>query len=302
MVTRNTSYSHAKAHWGGIPGTIQIHTIEDIAIGADPTSEVFKKNIPAGFLKCDGSIKSAKDFLLLSQILGVGDECRFKKENVTLRNPDPETGDLGQFQLPDLGSKVIVGSRGSGDYLSTTIEGSNTSKVGVEVTPISNIGNRASVNYIGNMIIESDIYQFNGSPKYNIARDTSAVSLSIDEFQGHYHNVGGGTGLTVVNKNTQHDTTGDGKGPRANSANATAGNSLEETSMSIPTGEATHDHTITRPFTYQPSDQPKFNYTHDNIDVDIADIESYVDVDVENLEVLNQTVTPFILVHYIIKF
>lgn len=301
MVKRN-NYSHNKAHWGGIPGTIQIHTIPDIPLGADPTSAVFENYIPAGFLKCDGAVKSAKDYLLLSQILGVGDECRFKKENQTLRNPDPETGDLGQFQLPDLGSKVIAGSRGSGDYLSTTVGESNTNKVGVEVTPISNIGNRATVNYIGDMVVSSDIYEFNGSPKYNIDRDTSAVALSIDEFQGHYHNVGGGQGLTVVNKNFQHDTTGDGKGPRANNANATAGNSLEETSMSVPTGEASHDHTITRPYTYQPESQPKFQYTHGNVNVDISDMESYVDVDVEDLEVLNRAVTPFILVHYIIKF
>ena len=72
--------------------------------------------------------------------------------------------------------------------------------------------------------------------------------------------------------------------------------------MSIPTGEATHDHTITRPYTYQPADQPKFQYTHGNVNVDISDMESYVDVDVEDLEVLNRAVTPFILVHYIIKF
>jgi len=301
MVTRN-NYTHNKAHWGGIPGTIQMHTVSGVGVGDDPSTAVFKEHMPAGFLKCDGSVKSAKDYLLLSQILGVGDDCRFKKPDTLLRNADPELEDLGQFQLPDLGSKVIVGSRGSGEYLSTTLEGTDTSKVGVEVNPLSNIGNRATVNYIGDMIISSDTYNFNGSPKYNVDRNTSAVSLTIDEFQGHYHTAGGGSGFTVVNRNIQHDTTGDGKGLAANSANATAGNTLEETSLSIPTGETTHDHTITRPYTYGPEGTPGFQYTHGNITVPLDDMESYIDIDIEDLEVLDQVVTPFILVHYIIKF
>lgn len=299
MVTRTSNYTHNKSNWGGIPGTIQMHTVHGLGFNNDPTTAVFKNTMPGGFLKCDGTVKNAKDFYLLSQILGVGDNSRFKKDSVLVRNPDIATNDLGQFQLPDLGSKVIIGSRGSGEYFSTTLENDDgVSKVGVEVEPLTNIGDRATVNYIGNMVIASDIANFNGSPRFNIPRDTSSTSLSIDEFQGHYHNAGGGGGFTVLNKTVTHATGGDGKGPRANTANASAGNSLEETSLNVPTGEPGHDHTITRPYTYT-SD---FTYTYDNIDVPLDDMESYVDVDVENLNVLNQVVTPFILVHYIIKF
>ena len=128
--------------------------------------------------------------------------------------------------------------------------------------------------------------------------DTSLYSLTIDEFQGHYHNVAGDTGFTVLNYSAQHDIGGDGKGPRANTANASGGNTLEETSTSIISGDPGHDHTITRPYVYT-SD---FTYSHTNIDVPLDDMTSTVDVDVENLNVLNQVVTPFILVHYIIKF
>jgi hypothetical protein len=298
MVKRN-NYTHNKSHWGGVPGTIQMHTVSGLGVNNDPTTAKFKENMPAGFLKCDGTIKNSKDFLLLSQILGVGDESRFKKENAILRNIDTETNDLGQFQLPDLGSKVIIGSRGSGEYFSTTLEDDEgVSKVGVEVDPISNIGNTATVNYIGNMLIGSDIANFNSSPKYTVPKDTSLYSLTIDEFQGHYHNVAGDTGFTVLNYSAAHDIGGDGKGPRANTANASAGNTLEETSISIPSGESGHDHTITRPFTYTHD----FTYSHSNIDVPLDDMSSTVNVDVENLNVLNQVVTPFILVHYIIKF
>lgn len=298
MVFRN-NYARRKSHWGGIPGTIQIHTVPGLGFNNDPTTAVFKENLPAGFLKCDGGIKNAKDYLLLSQILGVGEETRFLKANANVRNADPTINDLGQFQLPDLGSKVIIGSRGSGEYFSTTMENDpGRSKVGVEVTPISNIGNRATVNYIGNMIISSDNASFNGSPKYNLPRDTSQYSLAIDEFQGHYHTVGGDTGFTVLNHTGNHDISGQGKGANANTANASAGNSLEESASNVPTGESGHDHTIVRPYTYNHN----FGYSYSNTDLPIDDMESYVDVDVEDLDVLNQVVTPFILVHYIIKF
>lgn len=298
MVKRN-NYTHNKSHWGGIPGTIQMHTVSGLGFDNDPTTAKFRESMPAGFLKCDGTIKNAKDFVLLSQILGVGDDSRFKKENVTLRNADLETNDLGQFQLPDLGSKVFVASRGSGEYFSTTLEeDEGVSKVGVEVDPISNIGSSATVNYIGNMVIGAEIANFNSSPKFTIPRDTSVYSLTIDEFQGHYHSAGGGTGFNVLNYSVQHDIGGDGRGPRANSANASAGNSLEESSTNILSGESGHDHTITRPYSYT-SD---FTYSYPNTDVALDDLSSTVDVDVENLKVLNQVVTPFIMVHYIIKF
>ena len=298
MVLRN-NYSYRKSHWGGIPGTIQVHTVPGLGFNNDPTTAVFKENLPAGFLKCDGGIKNVKDYYLLGQILGIGDETRFLKPGSNVRNADPDTNDLGQFQLPDLGSKVIIGSRGSGEYFSTSLENDpGRSKVGVEVTPISNIGDRATVNYIGNMIISGDNATFNGTPKYNIDRKTSPYGLSIDEFQGHYHTVDGQRGFTVLNYTGNHDISGQGKGGSPNSANASAGNSLEETSLNVPTGEANHDHTIVRPFTYASN----FAYSYPNIDVPLDDMESYVDVDVEDLDVLNQVVTPFILVHYIIKF
>lgn len=300
MVVRRNNYTRQKSHWGGIPGTIQIHTVYGLGVNNDPTTAKFRDTLPAGFLKCDGSVKNMKDYYLLGQILGVGEESRFKKPTTTLREPDDETGELGQFQLPDLGSKVIIGSRGSGSYFSTTMENdASRSKVGVEVNPLSNIGERATVNYVGNMQIDNDNATFNGTPKYNLPRDTSPYALSIDEFQGHYHNVDAGGGFTVLNFTGEHDISGQGKGNRPNDANASAGNTLEETSLSIqdPSG-STHDHTITRPFTYTSN----FAYSYPETQVDLTDMESYVDVDIEDLDLLNQVVTPFIMVHYIIKF
>ena len=299
MVSRN-NYTRKKSHWGGIPGTIQIHTVPGLGFNNDPTTAVFRETLPAGFLKCDGTVKNVKDYYLLGQILGVGEETRFLKEGTLVRNADADINDLGQFQLPDLGSKVIIGSRGSGEYFDTTLSNNpNASKVGVEVNPLSNIGDRATVNYIGNMVISAQSgITFNGSPKYNLPKDTSLYSLAIDEFQGHYHTVDGDKGFTILNYSGNHDISGQGKGSTANAANASSGNSLEESAVSIPTGESGHDHTVTRPYTYAHN----FRYSYPNINVPLDEMESYIDIDIEDLEVLNQVVTPFILVHYIIKF
>ena len=78
MVSRN-NYTRKKSHWGGIPGTIQIHTVPGLGFNNDPTTAVFRETLPAGFLKCDGTVKNVKDYYLLGQILGVGEETRFLK-------------------------------------------------------------------------------------------------------------------------------------------------------------------------------------------------------------------------------
>ena len=68
--------------------------------------------------------------------------------------------------------------------------------------------------------------------------------------------------------------------------------------MSVPNTYATHDHTLTRPSSYAHN----FNYSYGTTQVNLDDMQSYIDVDISNLDVLNQVVTPFIMVHYIIKF
>lgn len=292
----STNYTRQKSHYGGVPGMIQIHTVPGLGFNNDPTTAVFRDNLPAGYLKCDGTVKNAKDYYLLAQILGVGDECRFKKPTTTLRNPDPDVNDLGSFQLPDLGSKVILGSRGTGEYAGLYIDRApNVPKVGVEVFPQTNVGERINVNYIGNMTISpSGTINFNGSPKYNMDRKTSAYTLGIDEFQAHSHTAD----IRVLNYTAAHDISGQGKGNNPNAANASSGNSLEETQPNVTTGEASHDHTITRPTAYSSN----FSYTYPTTELSLDNMTSYVDVEAENLEVLNQVVTPFIMVHYIIKF
>lgn len=162
--SKSTNYTRNKSLFGGVPGTIQIHSVPGIGVNNDPTTAKFKEDLPGGFLKCDGSVHNAKDYYLLAQILGIGSECRFKKEKTNLRDPDPETGDLGSFQLPDLGSKVIIPSGGSGDYTNVFMEDKpNVTKVGVETQAIiEGEENRIFVNYTSGSASNNGIATWSG--------------------------------------------------------------------------------------------------------------------------------------------
>lgn len=295
--SKSVNYTRMKAHYGGIPGTIQQNALEGVLIGEDIQNPVFRENFPAGFLPCDGRVYNVADYYNLGNLLGIGTECRFRKDDVILRDPDPDEGDLGQFQVPDLGSKVIIGGRGTGTYTHTFLEGSTTTRVGVEVDANSNIGNQARVDYTGHMTIDGQSgLDFNGNVKYVIDRKTTPASIDIESFQAHSHTV---NNLEILNYAAKHLSSGDGVGNKgASGANASAGNILEETTQNDITGDQFHEHTITSPTTYTDD----FAYSFPNTNVDLGEMYSYIDVDVSNMKVLNQVVTPFIMVHYIIKF
>ena len=299
----SVNYARAKAHYGGICGSIQQHAVEGVLLDKDVFSPIFKENLPAGFLACNGSVLAAKDYYALSQVLGVGSACRFKKDRTTLVEADPATNQLGTFQLPDLGSKVMIGGAGSGSYTGTTLsnssENSPQNRVGIEVSATSNVGNRAECNYNGHLTVKGQTgLNFNGNVKYDEENswDTSQMDLNIENFQAHAHEAD----FKVLNYTSQHGIDGEGKGRRGQSAQADAGNELETTQFNVPkTGQgAYHKHDITKPTTYTNN----FTYQFTDTNIPLTDVYSYIDVDVSDMEVLNQVVTPFIMVHYIIKF
>ena len=307
----NNNYSRQKAFYGGIVGTIQQNAVEGILLDKDPDQPIFKENLPAGFLACDGRVYNVKDYYCLAQTLGIGDECRFKKDHVQLRNPDTETGDLGQFQVPDLGSKVMMGGRATGSYTGLTKEDKpNVNRVGVEVEASSNVGTRVNCNYNGYMQIDPEPeINFNGNVKYNMIRKTAPHFLDIEEFQAHAHET---PGRRVLNYTGNAKIDGDGKSNRTGvsteegggtnpfvDTNATGRNVFEETSFNNPNAtQGDHLHVLTRPTEYAHN----FKYKYGTTQVNLDDMQSYIDVDVSSMDVLNQVVTPFIMVHYIIKF
>ena len=292
------NYANQKAKYGGMVGSIIIHTTDGIGSANDPNAVTFRNLLPAGYLRCDGSRQNAKDFLALARVLGVGEESRFRKEGQNLRPEDLTTGDLGEFQLPDLGSKVIIGGRGTGLYNNDivddgTINPNPTTRVGPQIEVISNFGNRIEASYVGNARISaSGDLNFIGNPRFILPGDTSETQLNIDNFQGHAHQ----SNQKYLNYSRQHETSSvGGKDYAQRLGNSGGGNQLSFSSDWE--GESIHKHNITPTTSYSHN----FTYSYDQQDVDMSGVSAYVDVDIADDEKLDQLVTPFTLVEYLIK-
>jgi hypothetical protein len=301
MAIRYANYTREKSKFGGYIGSIIMHSTPGVGVNNDPTSAVFQDNLPAGYLKCDGSVRSVRDFYALAQILGVGDECRFKKDGTTLRNADEATGDLGQFQLPDLGSKVILPNRATGTYVNDTVEADGVTanvvnRVGPQIEVLSNVGNRIEVNYVGNLQVTARSgINFSGNAKYTMSSTLSTTVLGIENFQGHAHN----SSQSYLNYSATHRVGSSGGKDGGNlSGNSGAGNTFEELQQNTSTASS-HSHSITRPTVYNPN---PFTYQYTQFNAPMDNVVSYVDIDIQNQDKLDQVVTPFILVEYLIKF
>lgn len=301
MALRYANYTREKSKFGGYIGSIIMHSTPGVGVNNDPTSAVFKEKLPAGYLKCDGSVKSAREFYALSKILGVGDECRFKKPTTILRNADPATGDLGQFQLPDLGSKVILPSRATGTYVNDTVESETPTttvlnRVGPQIEVLSNVGNRIEVNYVGNLQVTARTgINFSGNAKYNMVSNLSSTVLGIENFQGHAHN----SSQSYLNYSVTHAVGSSGGKDGGNlSGNSGAGNIFEELQTNSSSA-STHAHSIAKPTVYNPN---PFSYSYSQFNAPMDNVVSYVDIDIQNQNKLDQVATPFILIEYLIKF
>jgi hypothetical protein len=293
------NYTRENSKYGGIVGSLMIHSTPGLGFGNDPNSAIFKEKLPAGYLKCDGSILNSRDFPALANVLGVGSSTRFIKDNVTVREPDLTTGDTGQFQLPDLGSKVLIGGRGTGLYNNFRVdrgieEANPTTRVGPQIEITSNFGNRIEAFYSGNMTVAAESgLQMIGNPRYNIDRKTSETILSIDNFQGHLHQ----SNQKYTNYTAQHEVSYIG-GKDGGNRPASSGHGMERSRTNEWSGTSSHAHNISRPSIYTHD----FTYAYPTTEIDMSGVSAYVDVDVEDDEKLDQLSTPFILVEYIIKF
>ena len=292
------NYANQRGKFGGVVGTIIVHTTDSIGGSNDPNNAGFRSVLPAGYLRCDGTKLQAKEYLALSRVLGVGDNSRFKKEDTQLRNEDLVTGDLGEFQLPDMGSKVIIGGRGTGlysnDFVDTGLVGqAKVNRVGPQIEVISNFGDTISADYIGNArIVPSGDLDFLGNPRYNLDRSTTETELNIENFQGHAHQ----SDQNYLNYTGQHEVGSfGGKDRDKQRANSGAGHQFDFSNRAG--GESIHKHTIQRPYSYAHN----FVYSYAQQDVDMSGVQAYVDVDISNDDKLDQLVTPFTLVEYLIK-
>ena len=157
----------------------------------DPNFAQIIDKLPAGYLRCDGSVYDERDYPELARILGVGETSLYKKSDQALA--------ATQFQVPDLGSKHIeaasssnVGSYRNIDKVVGTGENATTiKKAGVGVEMFSNVGNTANIGFNGAFTIPAQTFDMIGSIGWTLPTTTETTSVPAGAIGSHGHYSGG---------------------------------------------------------------------------------------------------------------
>jgi len=286
------NYAREKANYGGVCGTIQIFTTA-LPLANNPSDIAFLSKVPAGFLKCNGGIRKAADFPALAAIIGTGQNCKFKKPSQIL--------DADQIQLPDLGSKVIIAGSGVGEYLGDTVETDSTpqKKVGVSVELVSNVGNTIALTYSGNFnVLAGAASPLLRNPRVTFPSGRKVGDFILDEsnFQAHGHD-GNQTVLNFIGNHAMRNEIG----PQAGGGNTASGSALASNSVSdtsATTISKSHTHTFPAPTSFPHN----FTYAYAAFSVPADNIVTTLNLSVKNVKKLDEAVSPFVLVEYIIKY
>lgn len=298
-------YTREKSRYGGVTGAI-IPFPQQLPAGSDPTQGDWKPLLPAGFLRCDGSVLQQSDFPVLAQVLGTGDQSKFKK-------PDQELSST-EFQLPDLGSKYISGSASSGTTLNHTVQNedsNDTYRVGAEISVISLVGDQKKITYSGGFELEkpSDL-EFIGNPFFTSLTDdgkTLKAYTGEQAFQAHGHDANVGVFSYLGNWLDSQFFQEDGSAFGDNSGINEGSNNL--TLVSPPDGSSavvTHSHFIDFPNVakIKEDNELKYNIVEENgnpIVIDALGLETTVTITTSQLYKLDEATPPFILMEYVIK-
>lgn len=287
-------YTVEKAKFGGTTGTVIPFTIQ-LPSTNFPNFGDWDTYVPAGYLRCDGSILRAELYPQLASVIGTGTNCPFAKQP-----------DLGAefFQLPDLGSKYIRCSTSSGQYLNNTLEqDANTAKVGTETLVETLIGDEVVITYSGSFQLETDTTDFFGNPFFRSSdndENTFEDTLTEENWQAHGHNadvgvftyLGNWTDSFAVDTGEQVDN--EGKTEGANTLLF-----VEQPDSALTTVK--HDHQIIFPSSTTLRDNTNFQFTYGSTQISPDGLETTISLSVEDVKKLDTAVSPYILVEYIIK-
>lgn len=287
-------YTVEKAKFGGTTGTIIPFTIQ-LPFTNFPDIGNWDTLVPAGYLRCDGSIVQASLFPTLASVIGVGDQCPFAKE--------PLTDDF--FQLPDLGSKYIRCSTSSGQYFDDLVStsDSNLARVGAEVGVTTLVGEEVEISYTGSFdVLQKSQIEFFGNPTYILGRNgkTFEDSLTEDNFQAHGHDANVGV-FTYLGNWT--DSTWVAAGGTGDNSGITEG-SNDFLNVTQPDGSSSivkHDHDILGPSSTQLREQNDFQFSYPETQISPDGLKTTISLSTNNVNKLDTAISPYILVEYIIK-
>ena len=189
-------YSKERSKYGSGSGTIITWTVE--IQNVDPNAEENLKNLPAGYLKCDGGKYSALLYPVLAEILGTGESSKFIRYDISGEPLDFPSST--EFVVPDLGSKFIKptsgGAAGSYGNINTRNQlGVAKFRSGMGIVASSSVGvttGNATViplAYSGLFVIPSQTIAIRGKPSWSVGTNNSGVTdeESLDSSQVHSH-------------------------------------------------------------------------------------------------------------------
>lgn len=298
------SYSYEKGKYGITTGTVI--PFARFLEGNDPAETSWKDFVPAGFLRCDGKIYKANKFISLSEIIGIGSNCKFRKEDTELQEPNADLSE-GEIQLPDLGSKFISSASANGQYNNLFVfnpaTGQLVQRVGLEVSLELNSGNTLTTQYSGSFSVPNINVDFQPTQNFGTTLPTSVLDnyYSAEGLLSHGH-----LSNAVVVRSGPFNTANDGGGgndvcvdaPSLSDEGPGYFSNLEEsiTDSSGSFESVTHAHQLTRSTV---SKSISSNIDSFNLGADL--ITTTTNISVSNLFKMDDIQHRFILVEYLIK-
>jgi hypothetical protein len=201
-------YNRERGKLGSLTGTIISFPTQ--LLSNDPKDTKNRDLLPAGYLRCDGSVLFAEEYPLLAQVLGVGGTCRYKK-------PDTELAD-NEFQLPDLRSKHIRATTSANiglynDLYVTDVNDQQVTKAGAGLDVIQNIESPFKLTYNGEFYIPPQTSELRGEPGFTLETGAYTYETGVQEnmFQPHLHR-------TTTSRARQKDRNGNDFGNTQNNS------------------------------------------------------------------------------------
>lgn len=189
-------FGKERSKYGSGTGSIILWPME--INNLDPNNEQNIAVLPAGYLKCDGTVYKAEDYPQLAEILGVGAASKFIRRDI---NNDPiDDVDDDEFIVPDLGSKYPKPTTGggAGTYINIVTEDQNENEkrrsgMGIVATPTAGTttGNTTviPVSYTGNFTVPSQEIALKGKPAWSKGTNNSGFTdpEAVDSLALHSH-------------------------------------------------------------------------------------------------------------------
>lgn len=181
-------YSQERAKYGNLTGQIIIWPVQ---YDGNPEDGANARNLPAGYLKCDGTKHFAEDYPRLAAILGVGENTKFIRRNIDGTAIDSVSD--SQFMTPDLGSKYPEPTSGANAGLYNNIRlnndlGTEISRSGIGIEAASAIGDNVRITYSGEISVPSQEISVRGRPSYTYAGATHYTETEgVEENALHPH-------------------------------------------------------------------------------------------------------------------